>query len=400
MPPARHPTLQALLRHRTIVLLLVMQVALACAVSANTLLMTVRNLAAMQLDSGMDERSIVVLAMPDAPEMPDANRAENLARLRRLPGATGVVAMQGFPFGIDITGTVARDSDGGGAVPTSLYGVTPGAIDTLGLRLAAGRDFAPEEFPDTSAGGSAPATAAIVSGALARHLFGGMTAALGRIVQLDGQPLRIVGAVEHLVRAQPLAGETREANGYSLLVPAAPTAPLGVYAIRAEPGAERRVAAEASRLFPPDRGTGIPGTLEDARQAYFARSRADTTLLAVATTAFLVVTAVGIWGLSLFWVRRRTRAFGILRALGASRYSVVRGLLLENALVVAIGNAAGVPAALATNRWLAAHAGLGPLPAIHLGIAFVLLWLLGASAAFVPALRAASLPPAAVLRIS
>lgn len=394
MSRIRPPLLQAISRHRAIASLLALQVAFAAAACANTFAMLSGDIIAMRLPSGMDEAGLVVMPMPS-----DAALAgpEAMARLRALPGVRGVVALGGTPFGIDISSHASRDADGLDGVAASQYETTQGAVATLGLDLVAGRDFSRDEF---RADGDASPGATIVSHALARRLHGSDQAAIGRILYLDGEPLRIVGVVAHLLRGQPSVDARDGGNEFALLVPEAPDPHLGAYMLRVDPADARHVASAAATALMSASGSApdVPGTLADARADHFAKARADVALLLAATAAFLGVTAIGIFGLSFFWVRKRTAAIGVRRALGTSRGTVVRWLLLENAMVVIAGNAAGALCALAANRWLVANSGMSPLPAAYLAAAFAATWVVAAVAALLPALRAASLPPSMALR--
>lgn len=392
----RSPLFQAILRHRAIAGLLALQVAFAAAACANTFAMLAGGLGAMRLPSGMDEAGLLVLPMPANGGLAQPNA---MARLRALPGVRGVAAMGGTPFGIDISVHASRDAEGRDGVGTSEYETASGAVATLGLAMVAGRDFSADEV--VADGDDATPATTIVSHALAMRLFGGDHSALGQMLHLDGQPLRIVGVVAHLLRGQPSADAGSDENEFALLVPGRPDPHLGAYLLRVDPADARRVALAAANAIAPATGetVEIPRTLADARETHFAKTRADAALLAVATTAFLCVTAIGVFGLSFFWVRKRTAAIGIRRALGTSRGSVMRDLLLENAFVVAAGNAAGALCALAANRWLVVHSGAAPLPALHLAAAFAATWLVSAAAAALPALRAASVSPAIALRV-
>lgn len=390
------PLLQAISRQRAIATLLALQVALAVAACANTCAMLAGDLAAMRLPSGMDEAALVALPMPTQ-GMP--NPGEDLARLQALPGVRGVTVLGGVPFGLDISVHAARAADGADGVAASEYQASPGALATLGLRLVAGRDFTADEAAHDAA--ASPAVA-IVAQALARRLHGSPRAALGAPVYVDGMPFRIVGVVQRLLRGQPSADAAGEANGFSLLLPGNPDPRLGAYLLRTTPGDARRVAVDAAGLMAHLHGQPmeVPGTLADDRAAHFAKARADVALLLTATLAFVAVTAIGVFGLSYSWVRKRSRAIGIRRALGASRGAIVRGLLAENAAVVAAGNALGAVLAIVANRWLASHGDMGALPPGPLAAALVATWLVAAAAASIPALRAASIAPADALRFS
>lgn len=393
----RAPLWQSIQRHRAIAGLLALQVALSAAACANTFAMLSGDLDAMRLPSGMDERALVSLPMPTRGT---ATPAEDVAKLRSLAGVQDVAVLGGSPFGIDISSRVSALADGSNGVGAGQYQVSAGAIRTLGLRLVAGRDFVPAET-DRADGGPAPAVA-IVAAALARRLHGSVGAALGAMLYLDGRPLRIVGVVQRLSRGQPSTDAHGDENSFALLLPGSPDPHLGVYMLRVAPADARRVAIEAADAMTALHGQpmDIPGTLADDRSEHFARARADVALLGTATLAFLAVTMIGIFGLSFFWVRKRTVAIGIRRALGARRGAIVAGLVAENAIVVTAGNIAGALLGIAANRWLASHAGIGALPAGHLLAALATTSLAAVAAASIPAFRAASVAPATALRFS
>jgi putative ABC transport system permease protein len=110
------------------------------------------------------------------------------------------------------------------------------------------------------------------------------------------------------------------------------------------------------------------------------------------------VTALGIVGLTSFWVARRKRQIGIRRALGATRLAIVRYFLVENALLCLSGVLLGAIVAQGLNIWLWRHYGVSRLPAWELWLCAFVVILLGQIAATMPALRAAKVAPTQALR--
>ncbi len=113
----------------------------------------------------------------------------------------------------------------------------------------------------------------------------------------------------------------------------------------------------------------------------------------------LALAAVGIYGVLAFSVAERTREIGIRMALGSTRGGAMRFVLRQAATMVAFGLAAGLLCA-----WPAGHAvraflfGVTPLDPVTVGAAVVALLLVGASAAVIPAWRAAQVDPTEALR--
>ncbi|MBC7082664.1 MAG: ABC transporter permease [Firmicutes bacterium] len=141
-----------------------------------------------------------------------------------------------------------------------------------------------------------------------------------------------------------------------------------------------------------------------------ARSMSDLTLLlGGAVFIALVVSAIGILSIMMVGVVERSREVGLRRALGASRASIVQQFTFDSIALSLAGGVLGILASLwlypfldttvFTRIDLAAGArvsgGLSPLAALAgLGLAAVF----GALFGFVPALQAARVEPAEILR--
>ncbi|MGD0693442.1 MAG: ABC transporter permease [Terriglobia bacterium] len=113
----------------------------------------------------------------------------------------------------------------------------------------------------------------------------------------------------------------------------------------------------------------------------------------------LVLACVGLYGVTAYFVARRTNEIGIRMALGADRRSVL-SLVMRGALVqVAIGLAIGIPLALAGGRLMASQLyDVKSYDPLTLALAAVILIACTVVAGFVPARRAASIEPIQALR--
>ena len=80
----------------------------------------------------------------------------------------------------------------------------------------------------------------------------------------------------------------------------------------------------------------------------------------------MLVAAIGLFGLMSYTVSRRTNEIGIRMALGAQRADVMRQVLRESMMLVAIGVVIGVAAALGAGRFLSTLLfGLAPTDVAH-----------------------------------
>src|SRR5687768_4324197 len=113
-----------------------------------------------------------------------------------------------------------------------------------------------------------------------------------------------------------------------------------------------------------------------------------------------VLTLVGVYGLVAYGVGQRTQEIGVRRALGASARAVLRLVLRQGLILVAIGVVIGVMGALATTRLLQGVL-WGVSPTDPRTFALVSLGLAAAAllACYVPARRALSIDPIVALRV-
>jgi putative ABC transport system permease protein len=400
------PILSTLRRHRTAALLIVVEIALTCAIVCNAVFLIENRIERVRSGSGLADTELVHLGTRSIGRATNAAALtlEDLAAFRAIPGVRGAAIVSAIPFGSSSQrlGIGLAPNQPTPTLDANFYTSDVGLPDVLGLRLVAGRDFHADEVVSEEAfGKSADSVLAgvIVSRALAERLFPGRDA-VGKPVYLFGSaPTPIVGVVERLVAAHPDTGTPSDL--YSVIVPIRPTYDSGAYVLRTDPAqrdAVLKAALAALDRVDAHRVAQTHGTFEDLRGDYYKSDRAMVWLLAGVCVALLVVTAFGIVGLASFWVQQRTRMIGTRRALGATRGQILRYFQIENLLLTTAGIALGMLAAFAINQWLMTQYELPRLPLIYLPLGALVLWALGQLAVLAPARRAAALPPAHAMR--
>src|SRR3546814_3811496 len=97
-------------------------------------------------------------------------------------------------------------------------------LDTLGPRIVAGRQFAPDEFIEWSAFDAPDADveipSVIITRSMADKLFPGQDAVGKSFYSWGDNPIRVVGIVDHLVRPSDQGGPA--AHEYSMIFPIRP----------------------------------------------------------------------------------------------------------------------------------------------------------------------------------
>jgi putative ABC transport system permease protein len=404
------PILSSLRRHKITAFLLVLEIALTCAIICNAVFLISQRLERMSLPSGIAEHELIQIKLADVGVRTDARaRTEaDLAALRRIAGVSQVGVASQLPFGQDESNTDITLS------PTQRQASMSAAMffgqnlqQTLGIRLVAGRSLNEDDSRDykevmkASASGDTSDKAlprvVVITQAMADKLWPGQSA-LNKVIYLKTMPLTVVGVVEHLARASNLMLGIDD----SILMPISMRAGGDAsFLIRTKPEDRERVlraSLKALNTLDPRRVVLEKRTYDDVRRAFFEDDRAMTGLLAGVCVALLIVTALGIVGLASFWVSQRRRTIGVRRALGATRGNILHYFQTENFVLATIGIALGMVLAYGINIFLMLHYELPRLPFYYLPVGAVTLWLIGQLAVLGPALRAAAVPPVVATR--
>jgi ABC-type antimicrobial peptide transport system permease subunit len=139
--------------------------------------------------------------------------------------------------------------------------------------------------------------------------------------------------------------------------------------------------------------------LSEIHRFWAVPARAAAIAAAVLGALALVLSAIGIYGVTTNSVSQRTREIGIRIALGAGSGDVVRLVMTGGAKLVTVGIAFGLVGALTTTRFLKALMDIiDPLDPVAFAAATAFLALVAFAACYLPVRRAASVDPIAVLR--
>jgi len=295
----------------------------------------------------------------------------------------------GWNFVFDVPGyTLAEGEDN----TTWLTTAGSGYLETLGVRLVAGRLFAESDRPKTG-----PALLIIINEHMARHYFAGRDP-IGQFIKIyraDGPAAQIIGVVSD-VRSANLRTERDEyfrplaVDGSSMLVARPRTGVPAAAAMALMQTAFAEVAKDAKVEIAP---------LEAAVQKTIGRDRLIARLSAAFAALGIILAAIGLYAAIAHSVSSRTREIGIRIAIGADRRDVMWMVLRNGMVVTALGVAIGLPLAILGSRLIRGLLfEVSPTDPVALGASTVLLAIVGLAAGLWPALRAAKLDPSQALR--
>ncbi len=399
------PIISAMRRNKFGALLIATQMAVTLAFLANALTLVEQRMAWSARPSGIQESDIFVIQtdMVDHPSDLAARQSRDIEALRSLSGVVDAYPANMYPLeggGWIETVDLAPNQKTPSAFAAHYMG-DEHALDTMGLKLIAGRNFAADEIKNRTDNETPPPSGFIVSKSLALKLFPN-GAALGQSVYVvNNQPVPIIGIVDRLQGPMTAAtGFTSTFAENSMLSPYRLIGESNVYMVRTQPGQVDAVtkAAEA-KLFALDQNRILNSrSMKEVRLNAYRGDHGLIVLLSAICAALLTVTAFGIIGLTSYWVAQRRQQIGIRRALGATRQAIVRYFQTENFMIAAAGAAVGIAFAIALNLWMVRSFEMVRMDNSRAVIGAIIILLLGQFAVLWPALRAASIPPALATR--
>ena len=355
---------------------------------------------------GFDPTGLVVLTVTMPRSNANQDGAANammvdrlLERVRAVPGVARVSASVWNPIGTGGGGLLA---DATGRRPTfrraeGFNFVTPGWFSTYGTPLSAGRDF---EIAD----GANAAKVAIVNETF-RRTSADEAVTVGSTIKAG--PCSRAGCTVVGIAADTVYGQSlRDSPPPIVYVPLAQSAGLapdsGTFHLTIRPAADASALRQPLAAAIHDVNPALTFNyrrVEDLVREALSQERLVAMLAMFFGATGLLLTGVGVYGMSAHTVTRRRAEIGIRLALGGPPPVVVRGILTRIAVLVAAGALFGVGAALWLSRFVAPLLyGIAPRDSLTLIAAPAILAITAVLAAWIPASRASRLDPAAVLR--
>ena len=317
--------------------------------------------------------------------------SELIEQTKTVPGVAGVAVSMRLPtqvIGLRAPVQVLGEADALSS-PATLRPISPSYFETAEIPVVSGRAF-------TAADTEQAPRVAIVNTAFVRELLGGRAAVGLRLTRpsIDA-PTSIVGVVGDVTPAG-------EPDRPALYVPIDQVSIGGGYLlVRTDRDPRAILSALTNRLrtaapnLAMDRVRRVADTLEEHR----AVTRFATQVTATFAGLALLLSIIGVYGLTASDVVARWRELAIRLALGASHRRAFWTVVRPCAVVLVIGAALGVLGALSVGPALASllH-GVGPTDVWALGLAPMLLGIIGALAAVLAARRVLHADPATTLR--
>jgi len=378
------------------------QVAATVALLVGAVLLGTSFLRMQNTDVGFKLAStqVVPLMLSGDRYSPEERRAATdaiRARLEAIPGVSTAGYSNVRPFS-GMNTSVSLTVEGEPTSPEEAPFVSwrlagPGYFQTAGLERRAGRLFEPLDY-DTDA-----AQVVVLTQALAELLFDSESSAVGKRIAMgwNGTNWRtVIGVIDDFQDTRVAEEPSR-----TFFMPANGGWAWTNFLVRSESSStapSAQTIREAIWSVEPTLPVPSVQTLEASHDAVIAGPRFNLTIMTVFGVVALLLSVMGVYGVTLFAVSRRTQEIGIRLALGAKPESVVRMLLLQGVRLAVIGVGTGLALAVALSGFVESL--LFDTPARDprgLLIAGAVAFLAVVGSTLLPALRATRIEPSTAL---
>lgn len=394
------PIFSSLLRSRVGAVLLIVQIALTLAIVSNAAFMINDRIAYLNQPTGYAETNIFKFNVTTFGKDIDLTQQFELdeAAIRAIPGVINAVMSNQVPISGsgDSTGFALKPrSEPAPSVRSSYFMGDEHFSDALGVKVIAGRNFNSDDVIMSNNFSKLP-TVALVSKEFAKQMFPD-SSGLGEIIYYGDNPLTVIGVLDHMTG--PWLSDSSPNN--VVVFPFAIGQTIRKFIVRTQPGMRDEVMSkiedlmlslESQRVI-----TDLTG-LDEKKADYVAQDRLMMNMLVTLSVILIVVTAMGIFGLTLFNISKRTKQIGTRRALGAKKSDIIRYFLIENGLISCVGLVVGAIFAILLGKQLMTLYSLPQLNAWFVIVTALFILTMSLLAVYAPAKRAANISPSIATR--
>ncbi|HYU31822.1 MAG TPA: ABC transporter permease [Thermoanaerobaculia bacterium] len=328
-----------------------------------------------------------------------------LERVKPLPGISSAALISDLPMGggetVGLITIEGRPEPKPGEAPTvAMRTVSPGYFELMSVPLRKGRYFTPQDRQD-----SIPVV--VINDVMAKEQFPNEDP-LGKRIRLLGLSdtwYTVVGVVAGIRYSGP-QGELRS-ELYRLVSQAPPGTMPFIMRIAMSTAADPDTMADKVRAavkeVNPEQPVSTVVTMEQLVSKSIAKPRFSMLLLVLFAALALLLSVIGIYGITAYAVSQRTRELGLRMALGAQPQGILNMVLGETGRLALLGVFLGLAAAFGLTKVLASYLSsqlfgveaTDPLIFVAVAIGLVLISL---AAAFLPGRRATRVDPLTALR--
>ncbi|GGE87056.1 ABC transporter permease [Pseudoalteromonas gelatinilytica] len=394
------PIFHALCRSKVGAILLLIQIAITTAIVSNAAFIIQDRISYLSQETGYPEQDIFVfnVMMFGKDVSPSQQYELDEAMLRQIPGVVDAAYSSNTPLsgsGSSSDFSLKPAPEESKSARSSYMFIDEHGINTYGVKLIAGRNYTEDEVIVTD-NYDELSKVTVVTKTLLDELFPDGNG-LGQTVYFGDIPMKVIGVVE--LMKGPWLKDSRPDN--VALLPFIKPGTNARFVVRTEPGQRQSVMNRVEEAMLKNYNKRVISRirgLDDDKESYMAEDTLMMRMLIVLITILVLVTALGIFGLTLFNISKRTKQIGTRRALGARKSAIISYFLVENAMICLVGLVIGVIAAVYLGQLLMQHFSIAQLDISYVLATALAVFVMSLLAVLAPAKRAANISPSIATR--
>lgn len=394
------PIFHALCRSKVGAILLLIQIAITTAIVSNAAFIIQDRISYLSQETGYPEQDIFVfnVMMFGKDVSPSQQYELDEAMLRQIPGVVDAAYSSNTPLlgsGSSSDFSLKPAPEESKSARSSYMFIDEHGINTYGVKLIAGRNYTEDEVIVTD-NYDELSKVTVVTKTLLDELFPDGNG-LGQTVYFGDIPMKVIGVVE--LMKGPWLKDSRPDN--VALLPFIKPGTNARFVVRTEPGQRQSVMNRVEEAMLKNYNKRVISRirgLDDDKESYMAEDTLMMRMLIVLITILVLVTALGIFGLTLFNISKRTKQIGTRRALGARKSAIISYFLVENAMICIVGLVIGVIAAVYLGQVLMQHFSIAQLDISYVLATALAVFVMSLLAVLAPAKRAANISPSIATR--
>jgi putative ABC transport system permease protein len=399
------PIFLSLKQNKFLTILMVIQIAFTMGVLSSSVLVATDTLREWGMPSGIPHEDIIRISPEFFDETQDVGQAlvKDIERVKNMPNVINIAPSNAVPFTAEnMINVYLATTEDAQEYKTVVFHSDENIFDVLQLSLIEGRmltasDVIKGEVSTTPEN----ASQVMISQDMATALFDDQSA-VGQTIWLakNTDPVQVVGVYSNFMVGERLNG--RGKSYQSIIRPQVKWAQNHQpnYLIRVESGKGTAMMEDIIDVFYQERGRYINSSellKRTQKRMYDGRGSRALTMLVI-SVVLLIITGLGMTGLTAFQVTQKRKQIGTRRALGAKKRDIMRYFLTENSIITLIGLLIGILVTLMITFELSEQASQNFMNLSVLLLTGLVMWIVNILAVWFPARRAANIAPAIVTR--
>ena len=314
--------------------LIVVQLVIFCSFVSSTLIIRSQYKYALEKDPGYRNKDILFVSTEKIPQ----NSAAFINTIKAYPNVISAGgAIRALPMLDPMVYNIELPHDKSKKIPVELLAVDYDFVETMGIQVLEGRSFS-REF------GSDEETSYLLNEKAVKAL--GLTDPIGK--QIDIVEGTVIGVVKDFNL------HSFHSDIPPLLIVASDAYVMQV-AVHYQPGTLGNllplIKSKWEKLFP-DQPLNYK-TINEFKKEIYSEERNLSVIVSIFALFSLLIASFGLFGLTLYMVKSRTKEIGIKKVFGSSEKAIVFSFLRKNFVMVVIAAVLSVPPTiLVMNRWL------------------------------------------------